>query len=155
MDHYLPELLRENLYFSDGQIMDEVFVLGSFLQSKMHRRGVVCSSCHDVHSGELVVPEKQLCIRCHEPARFATPKLGTPNPCSDCHQDKTPAWAARAIDEAHGKRNGPRPPHRGELLHGGRQKRRPAAAAVLKQALGQVPDSGELHYLMGLLLAGE
>ena len=34
LDHYEPSLLDEGLYFADGQILDEVFVYGSFLQSK-------------------------------------------------------------------------------------------------------------------------
>ena len=31
---HMPALLDENLYFADGQILDEVYVYGSFLQSK-------------------------------------------------------------------------------------------------------------------------
>ncbi|MBH24943.1 MAG: hypothetical protein CMH57_10910 [Myxococcales bacterium] len=73
LDHYAPELLREALYFPDGQIKDEVFVYGSFVQSRMHREGVVCGDCHDAHSGRLVVPEAQLCVRCHAPETYAVP----------------------------------------------------------------------------------
>ena len=40
--------------FSDGQQHDEVYVLGSFLQSKMKAKGVTCSNCHEPHSEKLV-----------------------------------------------------------------------------------------------------
>jgi len=35
-DHYMVLLLDEDMYFSDGQIQDEVYVYGTFLQSKMY-----------------------------------------------------------------------------------------------------------------------
>ena len=38
------------LYYADGQIRDEVYVYGSFLQSAMYRAGVTCSDCHNPHS---------------------------------------------------------------------------------------------------------
>ena len=44
-DLYQIRLLEEGLYFTDGQNEDEVYVYGSFLQSKMFRSGVVCSDC--------------------------------------------------------------------------------------------------------------
>ena len=50
MDTHVPALLTDPLYFADGQIRDEVYVYGSFLQSKMHREGVTCGDCHDPHS---------------------------------------------------------------------------------------------------------
>src|SRR5688572_12092037 len=50
MDDYLPSLLGERLYHADGQILDEVYEYGSFLQSKMHARGLRCSDCHEPHS---------------------------------------------------------------------------------------------------------
>ena len=39
MDHYLPALLMPGLYHVDGQQRDEVFIWGSWLQSRMHRKG--------------------------------------------------------------------------------------------------------------------
>lgn len=39
------EVLEEGMYHPDGQIDDEVFEYGSFLQSKMFRAGVVCTDC--------------------------------------------------------------------------------------------------------------
>ncbi|MCB0296504.1 MAG: cytochrome c3 family protein, partial [Calditrichaeota bacterium] len=67
MDSYQPELLAEGLYFPDGQILEEVYVYGSFLQSKMYRRGVRCSDCHNPHSLRPVADGNQLCTRCHSP----------------------------------------------------------------------------------------
>src|SRR5262247_569506 len=43
LDHYMPALLEEGLYHSDGQILEEVYEYGSFLQSRMYAAGVVCS----------------------------------------------------------------------------------------------------------------
>lgn len=74
LDHYQPALLDEGLYFSDGQILDEVFVLGSFLQSKMHHAGVSCGDCHQPHSATLSRQGNEVCTACHSPqgsARYA------------------------------------------------------------------------------------
>ena len=65
LDHYQPELLYEGLYHPDGQIQDEVYVYGSFVQSKMYEAGVGCSDCHNVHSLKLLVDGNGLCTRCH------------------------------------------------------------------------------------------
>lgn len=67
-DHYLPSLLDEGLYHVDGQILDEVYVYGSFLQSKMHERGVTCSQCHEPHSAEIRIEGNGLCTQCHNEA---------------------------------------------------------------------------------------
>ena len=50
LDHYVPELLDGELYHADGQILDEDYEYGSFLQAKMYAKGVRCSDCHDPHS---------------------------------------------------------------------------------------------------------
>ena len=52
-DTHRVALLEDRLYYADGQIRDEVYEYGSFLQSKMFSRGVTCSDCHDPHSLEL------------------------------------------------------------------------------------------------------
>ena len=67
-------LLDENVYFLDGQIREEAFVLGSFLQSKMHHAGVTCSNCHNPHSGNLLIEGNGLCAQCHQPAQFDSSK---------------------------------------------------------------------------------
>jgi hypothetical protein len=86
-----PSLLTEPLYFSDGQIRDEVYVYGSFVQSKMYQAGVTCSDCHDPHSAELRTGKNldSVCAQCHLPEKFAVTshhqhEVGQV-PCADCH----------------------------------------------------------------------
>ncbi len=153
-DHYNLALLRQGLYHADGQIDDEVYVYGSFLQSKMHARGVTCSNCHEPHSAKLKASGNAVCTQCHNPAgnpdfatlkpanydstdhhqhkdgspgaqcvschmpaknymvidarrdhSFKVPrpdlsvKLGTPDACTGCHDDKTAVWAADQVKQ--------------------------------------------------------
>ena len=65
LNYYLPAFLQAGLYYPDGQILDEVFVYGSFLSSKMYQRGVRCSHCHEPHSGKLKAKDNLLCTQCH------------------------------------------------------------------------------------------
>ena len=75
-DYYLPSLLDPGLYHADGQILDEVYVYGSFLQSKMHQQGVKCSDCHEPHSGQTRFVGNALCTQCHnETGRVDFPTL--------------------------------------------------------------------------------
>ncbi|WP_211100061.1 multiheme c-type cytochrome [Acuticoccus kandeliae] len=67
-DSYQLSVLRPGLYHADGQILDEVYVYGSFLQSKMYARGVTCLNCHDPHSTELKAEGNAVCTQCHNPA---------------------------------------------------------------------------------------
>ncbi|MDP6676329.1 MAG: multiheme c-type cytochrome [Pirellulales bacterium] len=133
-----PALLEPPMYHADGQIEGEVYVWGSFMQSKMFAKDVRCVDCHEPHSLKLVRPIQQLCtschlsdkysgpdhhhhemqtlgaqcIDCHMPQRtymvvdqrrdhsFRVPRpdlsvaLGTPNACTDCHDDRSAQWAA-------------------------------------------------------------
>ena len=95
LDHYMPALLTEGLYHADGQIQEEVFVWGSFTQSRMYEAGVTCGNCHDPHSQRLHVPGDAVCAQCHLPAKFATPAhhhhpLDSPGAsCIDCHMPET------------------------------------------------------------------
>ena len=73
LDHYEPELLDGDLYFPDGQIRDEDFDYGSFLQSRMYREGVRCTDCHDPHSAQLKAQGNNLCTRCHTPGKYDAP----------------------------------------------------------------------------------
>ncbi len=66
LDEMLPSLLDEGLYHPDGQILDEVYVYGSFLQSKMYAREVTCFNCHDSHSLKLHRDGNDLCLQCHQ-----------------------------------------------------------------------------------------
>jgi predicted CXXCH cytochrome family protein len=112
-DRYRLAALDEILYFDDGQIKDEVYVYGSFLQSRMHAAGVVCSDCHDGHSGNLLTDGNALCTRCHKADAFDAPKHhfhepGTPGSlCTDCHM---PQRTYMVIDDRADHRFGlPRP----------------------------------------------
>ncbi|MCK5681390.1 tetratricopeptide repeat protein, partial [bacterium] len=66
LDTMTPRLLDESLYFADGQILDEVYVYNSFIQSKMFDRDVRCSDCHDIHSAKLHHEGNQTCLQCHQ-----------------------------------------------------------------------------------------
>ena len=69
LDHFLPSLLRQGLYQADGQQLDEVYVDGSFRQSRMFQMGVNCSHCHNAHSGKLRLQGNALCLQCHTTQR--------------------------------------------------------------------------------------
>lgn len=90
-DRYRVATLDELLYFDDGQIRDEVYVYGSFLQSKMHAAGVICSDCHDGHSTKLRLEGNAVCSRCHQAEVYDAPEhlfheARTPGSlCVDCH----------------------------------------------------------------------
>ncbi|MCR6632853.1 MAG: tetratricopeptide repeat protein [Magnetospirillum sp.] len=73
LDTHMPSLLDETLYHADGQIQDEVFEVGSFLQSRMQRAGVTCSDCHEPHGLALRAEGNALCAQCHLPERFDAP----------------------------------------------------------------------------------
>jgi predicted CXXCH cytochrome family protein len=70
LDTQLPSLLAEGTYHVDGQIREEVYVWGSFVQSKMYQSGVWCSDCHDAHSLALHKEGNDLCLQCHQAATF-------------------------------------------------------------------------------------
>ena len=101
-DAYRLELPSVGLYFLDGQIREETFVLGSFLQSRMYARGVTCGDCHDPHSGAPLAEGNAVCARCHQPAvydvtahhRHAPGKPGSA--CVDCHM---PARTYMGVDD--------------------------------------------------------
>lgn len=73
LDHYFPELINERTYHPDGQILDEVYVYGSFVQSKMYHNDVTCINCHDAHSLKLKFEGNNLCAQCHVPETYNTP----------------------------------------------------------------------------------
>jgi predicted CXXCH cytochrome family protein len=101
LDNYLPSLLREGLYHADGQQLDEVFVDGSFRQSRMYQKGVSCTNCHNAHTGKLKLAGNAVCLQCHAPApnpgfpsaagNFDTPAHHFHRPgstgaqCASCH----------------------------------------------------------------------
>lgn len=113
LDAYLPVLPVPPQYQADGQIDDEVFEYGSFVQSRMYRAGVTCSDCHEPHTGRLHASGDGLCLRCHSeapPARFPMltgkrydtpehhfhPPAASGARCAACHM---PARFYMVIDE--------------------------------------------------------
>ncbi len=123
-DHYVPTTLDAGLYEPDGQILDEVYVYGSFTQSAMFVAGVRCTDCHDAHSLELREDGDAVCMQCHGGAgteRFPGMPVGgydTPahhhhvegqpgSACVDCHM---PARTYMQVDPRRDHRMGvPRP----------------------------------------------
>lgn len=116
LDYFMPELLREGLYHADGQMQDEVFNYGSFLQSKMYQKGVVCNDCHDPHTLKTRQPGNTLCVSCHriDPPRQRFSTLGSRSyddpthhfhpqgsrgaECINCH---APAQTYMVVDPRH------------------------------------------------------
>jgi predicted CXXCH cytochrome family protein len=182
-DTHRPALLEDGLYYADGQIRDEVYEYGSFLQSRMYRAGVTCSDCHDPHSLRLRADGNALCSRCHQPQRFDTEahhfhqpgsagtrciechmparlymvvdarrdhglrvprpdlavKLGTPEPCTGCHRDRSARWAADTVARWYGRRE--RSPHFGEVLQSARTGQ-PDGAEALRRLAGDASQPG-------------
>ena len=66
LENVVPSLLLEGVYHADGQILEEDYVWGSFVQSKMYQNGVRCDDCHDVHSLALHKEGNELCLQCHQ-----------------------------------------------------------------------------------------
>jgi predicted CXXCH cytochrome family protein len=91
LDAALPSLLVPGQYHADGQIDGEVFEYDSFLQSAMHKAGVICSNCHEPHSAKLRAEGNALCAQCHLPEKFdvtAHHKHASGSPgaqCVSCH----------------------------------------------------------------------
>ncbi|AWF81040.1 hypothetical protein BTJ40_09560 [Microbulbifer sp. A4B17] len=94
LDHFNLTLLQEPLYHADGQADGEVFVYGSFLQSKMYAAGVTCGHCHNPHNLQLRAAGDAVCAQCHMPERFARtdhhlhPTQSPGARCTNCHMPK-------------------------------------------------------------------
>ena len=91
LDTHIPSVLEEQLYYPDGQIYEEVYVYGSFLQSKMYQAGVGCRDCHEPHSGKVFIQGNALCYRCHLQDKYGVHSHhfhkddSTGNLCVECH----------------------------------------------------------------------
>jgi predicted CXXCH cytochrome family protein len=177
LNTHWPSLLDEGLYFADGQILEEVYVYGSFLQSKMYMAGVVCKDCHEPHSGKVYVQGNALCYRCHMASEYGTrkhhfhdpagegascfechmhertymvidprrdhsiriprpdlsDKLGTPNACNQCHDDKSTAWATQYLKQWYGQ-DLLDTEHYGEIFWAGRQSYPEAREGLIRLA---------------------
>jgi len=95
MDHYRPAILTADLYYTDGQILEEVYVWGSFAQSKMQAAGVTCSDCHEPHSLKLRAKQEHVCSQCHMTSKYAVTEHhrhsleSTGANCLECHMPET------------------------------------------------------------------
>ncbi|MCG7490436.1 tetratricopeptide repeat protein [Vibrio sp. Of14-4] len=94
-DKYRLSLITPELYHYDGQIYDEVYVYGSFLQSEMAKKGVTCTNCHDPHNAQLKIAEEAVCLQCHSASEYSPEKhtfhtAGTKaSKCTTCHMPET------------------------------------------------------------------
>ncbi len=99
LDTHRLSLPQSPLYYHDGQILDEDYVYSSFIQSKMHLAGVVCSNCHEPHSLKLRTSpsgsQNTVCTQCHKPAVYDTekhhhhPANTSGASCANCHMPET------------------------------------------------------------------
>ncbi len=146
-EHYLPSILEPNLYFDDGKIKDEVYVYGSFLQSRMYAEGVTCSDCHDPHTLKRKAEGDRVCNRCHRRVTYDTPKhhfhpKGGAG-CIDCHMPPR-TYMGVDVRNDHSFRI-PRPdlsvgsdiPNACNHCH--KDKSAQWAAEVLKKQFGEIP----------------
>jgi Flp pilus assembly protein TadD len=94
LDTHRIALLDEPLYFADGQIEDEVYEYGSFLQSRMYRQGVTCKDCHDPHRLGVRGEGNSRCAACHLASRFDSKEHHHHEPgsagasCVECHMSQ-------------------------------------------------------------------
>jgi predicted CXXCH cytochrome family protein len=68
---FAVSVLEPGLYYPDGQMREEAYNYGSFLQSRMYAAGVTCGDCHEPHSGATRFAGDALCTQCHEAGRYA------------------------------------------------------------------------------------
>jgi predicted CXXCH cytochrome family protein len=96
-DHYQEQLLEWPIYYPDGQVLDEDYIHGSFLQSKMYHKGIRCTDCHDPHTATLKHQGNQVCTSCHQhpAAKYDSPahhfhQAGSAGAsCVNCHMPPT------------------------------------------------------------------
>ncbi|MDZ7635163.1 MAG: multiheme c-type cytochrome [Bacteroidales bacterium] len=74
LNYMIPQLITQPTYYADGQIFDEDYEYGSFTQSKMFEKEIKCSDCHDSHSVRTKEPDNLLCLQCHRPDIYDTPR---------------------------------------------------------------------------------
>jgi len=90
-DDYRVALLEQDLYYPDGQIKEEDYEYGSFIQSRMFHAGVTCSDCHEPHSGKIRAIANNICMQCHSAQKYDSPKhhfhkIGSAGArCVECH----------------------------------------------------------------------
>ncbi|UCG27980.1 MAG: tetratricopeptide repeat protein [Bacteroidales bacterium] len=127
----------------------KVFVLGNALCYRCHmaekyggrehhfhdpaREGASCFECHMPERTYMVIdPRRDHSIRVPRPD--LSEKLGTPNACNKCHNDKSNQWAAEYLEEWYGKVL-PGKEHYGEVFWAGRQQYPEAHEALRRISL--------------------
>jgi predicted CXXCH cytochrome family protein len=103
LDLYAPSRVQADLYHADGQILEEVYVYGSFLQSLMSQRGVACTDCHDAHGLGLLMQGNAVCTQCHtsEPPLERFPTLPAKNYDSEEHHFHAPGTPGASCVDCH------------------------------------------------------
>jgi predicted CXXCH cytochrome family protein len=92
---HIPSTINTVNYYEDGQIKEEDYEYGSFLQSKMYAQGVTCMNCHDPHTMQIKTQGNALCYSCHAPEKFDVPehthheKNSIGATCVGCHMPVT------------------------------------------------------------------
>ena len=90
-DDYRVALLDQDLYYPDGQIKEEDYEYGSFIQSRMFHAGVTCSDCHEPHRLKIRAIGNNVCMQCHSGQKYDSPKhhfhkIGSAGAqCVECH----------------------------------------------------------------------
>jgi predicted CXXCH cytochrome family protein len=148
-DGFRLALLEPGLYHVDGQMQDEVFNHGSFLQSRMFAKGVTCADCHDPHSQKLRAEGNVVCTQCHQAVKYEarTHHFHEPaSPAGQCVTCHMPVVTYMVVDPRHDHSfRVPRPDLSATLgtadvcatCHGDKPSGR--AAAELKKRLGRDP----------------
>jgi len=126
----------------------KVFVQGNALCYRCHIAGKYGSREHHFHDP---AREGASCFKCHMPERTymvidprrdhsiriprpdLSGKLGTPNACNKCHDDKSIQWATRYLEEWYGK-DLLNTPHFGEVFWAARKQYPEAFESLLKIA---------------------
>ncbi|MEE2947320.1 MAG: tetratricopeptide repeat protein [Verrucomicrobiota bacterium] len=96
--HVIPD--ETDIYYADGQVRGENYVLTSFLGSNMYHAGVRCMDCHEPHTGKTLQAGNALCMRCHTGVYPNSPKIDPPThthhslngaggQCVNCHMPET------------------------------------------------------------------
>ena len=108
--HVIPD--ESDIYYADGQVREENYVLTSFLSSKMHHAGVRCVDCHEPHTTKILQQGNALCMRCHTGTYPNSPKIDPPThthhklndeggQCVNCHMPQT-TYMQRDLRRDHG-----------------------------------------------------
>ncbi len=104
-------------------------------QHHFHKPGSKGAQCIDCHAPE----QNYMIIDGRHDHSFRLPRpdlsqsLGSPNACTQCHQNHKPEWAATALDSWYGKSWRERP-HYGSVLHAGVTQGVKALPALLELA---------------------